>query len=302
MANIYYLCHKFQSMKDIICIGHITHDRVITPEKTVDMAGGTAFYFANALNCLPRNVSFGVLTKVGDDAMKEVRRMRKRGIAIEALKSRHTVCFENRYEANQNHRTQRVTATADPFSEADVLGLEARVFHLGTLLQNDFPLSVARLLKEQGKLSVDLQGYLRRVEGELVVASEWAERDVVLRLCDIVKLNEYEMKTISGSTDARRAARLLSSYGIGEVIITLGSEGSLILKDGIYYDIPAYKPTQLVDATGCGDTYSAGYLYFRTLGATPLEAGKMAAAMCTKKLECSGPFASSLGDVSNIVG
>ncbi len=33
-------------MKDICCIGHVTRDRIVTPEKTVYMPGGTAYYMA----------------------------------------------------------------------------------------------------------------------------------------------------------------------------------------------------------------------------------------------------------------
>lgn len=85
-------------------------------------------------------------------------------------------------------------------------------------------------------------------------------------------------------------------------MITLGSYGSLIYFDGKFYEIPAYKPTELVDATGCGDTYSTGYLYCRSQGIGVEEAGKFAAAMCTLKLEHSGPFDRSIEDISKIIG
>ena len=44
--------------KDICCIGHITKDKIVTPRQTVYMAGGTSFYFAYALNSLPKKVTF----------------------------------------------------------------------------------------------------------------------------------------------------------------------------------------------------------------------------------------------------
>ena len=33
-------------MKDICCIGHVTKDKIVTPNRTVYMAGGTSYYFA----------------------------------------------------------------------------------------------------------------------------------------------------------------------------------------------------------------------------------------------------------------
>lgn len=36
-------------MNKICCIGHITHDKIITPNTEVDMPGGTSYYFAHAM-------------------------------------------------------------------------------------------------------------------------------------------------------------------------------------------------------------------------------------------------------------
>ena len=73
-------------------------------------------------------------------------------------------------------------------------------------------------------------------------------------------------------------------------MITLGSLGSIIYAEGTFLKIPAYPPKDIVDATGCGDTYATGYLYMRNKGASYEEAGCFAAAMSTLKLEASGPF------------
>ena len=49
--------------------------------------------------------------------------------------------------------------------------------------------------------------------------------------------------------------------------------------------------------SGCGDTYTIGYLYQRVSGAGIEEAGRFAAAMSTLKIEKSGPFNGSKEDV-----
>ena len=103
-------------MKDICCIGHITKDKIITPRHTVYMAGGTSFYFSYAFSHLPQNVSFQLVTKLGESEMQSVEDMRKAGIDVQVYPSRHTVYFENKYGENQNDRTQRVLERADPFT------------------------------------------------------------------------------------------------------------------------------------------------------------------------------------------
>lgn len=290
-------------MTDICCIGHITKDKIVTPHHTVYMAGGTSFYFAYAINQLPKDVTFSLVTSMNPADDEPVKKMREAGIQVALFPSRNTVFFENRYSgANQNERKQRVLAKADPFCIESLKDVEAKVFHLGSLLSDDFSPEVVKFLASKGRVSIDVQGYLREVRGEKVYPIDWQDKLKVLRNTYYLKVNETEMETITGLKDPRQAALLLHSWGVTEVIITLGSEGSLIYVDQTFYEVPAYKPHEVVDATGCGDTYSAGYLYRRLQGASPLEAGKFAAAMCTIKLEHSGPFLRSLNDILQIIG
>lgn len=288
-------------MKDICCIGHITKDKIITPRQTVYMAGGTSFYFSYAFSHLPQNVSFQLVTKLGDGEMKSVEDMRQAGIDVQVYPSSHTVYFENKYGDNQNDRTQRVLERADPFTVDEMREVNAGVYHLGSLLSDDFSTEVVKYLSTKGRISIDAQGYLREVRGEKVYPIDWAEKREILAHTDIIKVNEHEMEVITGLTDPRAAAKCLAEWGVKEVCVTLGSEGSIILAEGKFYDIPAYEPKEIVDATGCGDTYSAGYLWCRAQGMGFEESGKFAAAMCTLKLEHSGPFDGSIDDVRRVM-
>ena len=288
-------------MKDICCIGHITKDKIVTPNRTVYMAGGTSFYFSYAINQLPKDVTFSLVTAMDPTEKEPVEKMLKAGIDVSMNASRNTVFFENIYGENQNERKQRVLAKADPFTIQQLEHVDAKVFHLGSLLADDFPTEVVEYLSSKGRVSIDVQGYLREVRDEKVYPIDWKEKLKVLKHTYYLKVNETEMETITGLKDAHEAAKLIHAWGVTEVIITLGIEGSLVYVDDKFYEIPAYPPHEVVDATGCGDTYSAGYLYKRLQGATPTEAGKFAAAMCTIKLEHNGPFNRSIDDVEKII-
>lgn len=288
-------------MKDICCIGHITKDKIVTPNRTVYMAGGTSFYFSYAINQLPKDVTFSLVTAMDPTEKEPVEKMLKAGIDVSMNASRNTVFFENIYGENQNERKQRVLAKADPFTIQQLEHVDAKVFHLGSLLADDFPTEVVEYLSSKGRVSIDVQGYLREVRDEKVYPIDWKEKLKVLKHTYYLKVNETEMETITGLKDAHEAAKLIHAWGVTEVIITLGSEGSLVYVDDKFYEIPAYPPHEVVDATGCGDTYSAGYLYKRLQEATPTEAGKFAAAMCTIKLEHNGPFNRSIDDVEKII-
>lgn len=285
---------------DICCIGHITLDKIVTPRMTVHSPGGTAFYFAHAMSSLHAD-NFLLVTSLAESEMKAVDDIRALGIDVTVLPSRKSVYFENRYGENQNHRTQRVLAKADPFTPEGVAGIKARYYHLGSLLADDFSLDIIKVLSEKGIVSVDAQGYMREVRGDKVYPVDWSDKLEALRYIDILKVNEHEAAVLTGATDPRRGAEILAGWGVKEVVLTLGSMGSVILAEGHAYEIPAFTPTDIVDATGCGDTYMAGYLYMRNKGAGYEEAGRFAAAMCTIKLQATGPFRSSAEEVRQLI-
>lgn len=285
---------------DIVCIGHITLDKIITPRIETHSPGGTAFYFAHALAGLDHS-GFRLVTSLAPSEMKAVEDIRAEGIEVDVIPSRSSVYFENKYGANQNDRQQRVLAKADPFTVDNLASIEGRIFHLGTLLADDFSLDAIKLLSRKGIVSVDAQGYLREVRGEQVHAIDWADKLEALKYIDIIKANEKEMETITGTTDPYEAARILAGWGCKEVLLTLGDQGSLIYADGRYIEVPAYPTPDVVDATGCGDTYMAGYLYSRSRGASYEEAGRFAAAMCTLKLSHSGPFRGTEADIRAVM-
>ena len=265
------------------------------------MAGGTSFYMAHGMHHLSQDFPFQLVTKIGQESQEEVDHLRQMNIDVLSYSSPHSVFFENHYGLNSNQRTQRVLAKAAPFTIEEMEPLVAEVFHLGSLLADDFSPEIVKFLAQKGCISIDVQGYLREVRGEKVYAVDWKDMDAVLPYVDIVKLNEHEMYAIMHTNDPKIVAEKLASYGVREVIITLGSYGSFIYADKTCYEIPAYTPRKIVDATGCGDTYSTGYLYMRSQGATFQEAGRFASAMCTLKLEHNGPFEGSLKDIETLI-
>jgi sugar/nucleoside kinase (ribokinase family) len=282
-------------MYDICCIGHITLDKIVTSGRVKHMAGGTAFYFSNAIQHLP--VKYKLVTALAQTEMQSVTDLQVKGIDVKALPSTHSVYFENIYAEDQNHRTQRVLQKADPFGIADLQDVEATIFHLGALLADDMPTELIKALFSRANVSVDAQGYLREVIDHGVNAIDWADKKEALKYVDILKVNEHELEVLTGFTDIQEGAKVLAEWGVKEVVVTLGSMGSVIYADSIFYNIPAYKPVAVVDATGCGDTYMAGYLYKRIKGGEIQPAGEFAAAMAGLKIETSGPFEGTEEDV-----
>ena len=73
-----------------------------------------------------------------------------------------------------------------------------------------------------------------------------------------VAVNDYEARLLAERTGLDLDA---IAARVDALIVTLGGEGSRIHAGGRVIELPAVKPTALVDPTGCGDAYRAGLLY-----------------------------------------
>ena len=286
-------------MLDICIIGHISLDKIVTPQSVVFRPGGTSVYMAKAL--LHSGLTYKLVTALSFQERQFLDELRAEGVAVDALPSPHTVYFENIYSEDQDHRDQRVEQKALPFRIANIPPIDAKVVHLGPLLYDDIPTRLIEKLSKKSLVSLDAQGYLRHVRQKKVVYQDWADKKKVLPFVHTLKANEYEMNVLTGQKDAREGARYLADLGVQEVIITLGSKGSLIYRDGIFYPIMAIQPTAVVDALGCGDTYMAGYLWRRLQGSSIEEAGEFGSILAALKISSSGPFSGSPALISSLL-
>ncbi|MGH2936622.1 MAG: carbohydrate kinase family protein [Solirubrobacterales bacterium] len=106
--------------------------------------------------------------------------------------------------------------------------------------------------------------------------------------------NEGQLAEMTGTEDpAEGVRRLRDAVGTHTVIGTLGGEGSLILGPGGEAKVPAFE-VEVVDTTGCGDAYLAGFVVATANGWDAEAAGWLGAA-------ASGLVATGLGSDSGIV-
>src|SRR3979490_3477947 len=72
------------------------------------------------------------------------------------------------------------------------------------------------------------------------------------------------------------------------LVLTRGAEGSIIYTDGQRIEIPCVKAAEVVDPTGCGDAYRAGFLYGLAAGFDWPKTGRLAALMGAIKIASRG--------------
>ncbi|EGG17999.1 hypothetical protein DFA_06665 [Cavenderia fasciculata] len=118
-------------------------------------------------------------------------------------------------------------------------------------------------------VACDVQGFLRTFIGERVSTRPALEMDRILqvvgrsfsRLGDktisIIKAEHGEAVAILGDHDPGTCAKLLcDKYGFTVACVTMGGNGGFVSSSqtGQLY-VPTFKPTQVADETGCGDTF-----------------------------------------------
>ncbi len=276
-------------MDDVCVIGHVTKDIVKIDSVTREMPGGTAYYAGMALRSLGLTVS--VVTKVAPrDERALVEPLARSGIRLFVRHSRFSTTFENAYEPpDWNHRIQKVKAVGDPFLPEDLGKISASVFHLGPLTPAEMaPEFIEEVVRLGGLISLDVQGFTRKIEGEAVVPHEWHSKEQGLAHVNILKTDDTEATVMSGEKDIQRAAQRISDFGPAEVIITMGMSGSLIFANRTIYPIASVPVAKTVDPTGCGDTYVAGYIAHRLKSVDFDSAGRFAARMASAKLQIFG--------------
>ena len=92
----------------------------------------------------------------------------------------------------------------------------------------------------------------------------------ILSAAQIVTLSEEE-------------AYVLGEVAVPEVVVTLGSHGSILRADGAEHRIEI-EPVAGVEPTGAGDAFAVGYLAARSTGSRQLAAAQSASDLVTELL------------------
>lgn len=100
-----------------------------------------------------------------------------------------------------------------------------------------------------------------------------AFRHLVRNHVDILFANEAEVCSLY-EEDTFEAAAERASGDVALAALTRSEEGSLILRGSERHEVPA-EPARVVDTTGAGDAYAAGFLAALTQGAALHQCGRL---------------------------
>ena len=101
-----------------------------------------------------------------------------------------------------------------------------------------------------------------------------------VKYADLITPNETELRILSGKEGIEEGCEALLQMGAGEVLVTLGKEGSLLYGKKGRTKIAAVDVGERVDTTAAGDTYCGALAVKLAEGASCAEAAKFA-SLCS---------------------
>jgi sugar/nucleoside kinase (ribokinase family) len=145
--------------------------------------------------------------------------------------------------------------------------------HLGgvEMLGPDFAARVLKHAKDNGvTTSVDL-----------IAPGGMGTFDLIgpaMAFTDLLLPNEDQVLGFTGASDLDEGCRRLLDAGAGLLAVTCGADGAMIVTREGTQRVPAFM-VDVVDTTGCGDAFSAGFVYATRIGRSPRDAAVLGNAV-----------------------
>jgi sugar/nucleoside kinase (ribokinase family) len=272
-------------MKRIAVVGPIPRDHIVTHQGDLIQKWGCVTHPVIALSALAgKEIEIIPVSHLRNVDMDNVREVLKGypGINMDYITSHNDQgdVISLRF-VDVNNRLERQTGFMDPILPDDVKDLlDVDVFVFIPISDYEISLDTLKYLKKKSKKSIiifDAHGPTTAClfNGERM-RKFWVDRDQWLPYIDVLKMNieeaqaswfkkEYERQDFGEEMDLQEM-RLFATHcldkGVKCLAITMDSRGCMVFykdkKKVIETLVPAVKVNNVVDTTGCGDSFAGG--------------------------------------------
>ncbi|MBE6505995.1 MAG: ribokinase [Methanobrevibacter sp.] len=274
----------------IVSIGPVTKDLIIRKDKKESKTGGAVYFQSFVFDEFYPD--YLIITNCSDMGLiKDFPDKNK----VKLIEKDETHFFINDYPNNDDFRIQSSNFAKISIAKKDLEKLlpeNIDAFIINPLNAFDFPKETIDYLKSFNvPIYMSLQGFLRYPNEKI-----GDNYSIKLKLTSDVKditsdidglfLDESEALILFENNDYK-------DFNINEIIITNGSKGSRVISDD-EYKIEAVKNDNVIDSTGCGDTYMAAYISKKLTSKSILKSANFASKIASDKLSFFGPFKSDI--------
>ncbi len=242
----------------LLVIGTVAFDEIESPfGKSGRILGGAATYIGLAASLFYGDVRLASV--VGDDFLgKYLKLLQDRKIDTKGIKvvpGGKTFFWSGRYHANMNMRTTLVTelnalAGFDPVLPASYRN--SRYLMLGNLTPCIQKKVIQQMSPRPDLICMDTMNFW--------MDTAWDDLLDVIKMVDVLAINEEETRQLSGEYSLSRAARKIRAMGPKFLIVKKGEHGAMLFSEDEVFIAPAMPLDEVMDPTGAGDSFAGGFM------------------------------------------
>lgn len=270
--------------KNIVIAGSATVDKIVQKGTTTVKLGGVVTYAG--ITFKKNKLTPIVISNVSHNNKDIIDIFQKQKIRFINGYTEKTTEFINYID--EENRTQEMPFCATPidlYTKLKEIGPVEHI-HLGPLHPEDINLSFFRRTSKTFFVSLDVQGYVRKVDQNKIKYCVSENLHDGLTLSDVIKAEIKELGVILEMYNMS-LEELIRHYNLKEVIVTTGKKGGYIVSDtGKKTEYKAHRVKKVVDTTGAGDVFFASYIASRYYGKHDIkESSNYAAYVSAKHIE-----------------
>jgi 2-dehydro-3-deoxygluconokinase len=194
-------------------------------------------------------------------------------------------------------RGERAALLRERLAGYDLLYLSGITLSILDAPQREALMAVADAVRERGGRVAFDSNY--RPVGWPEAATARRVFDAMLQRVDIALPTLDDDRALFGVVDAAALADRLHCLGVAEVAVKLGAQGCFLSSAAFTGPVPPPPVGEVVDSTAAGDSFNAGYLSARLLGAGPEAAARLGCALAARVIAQPGAIipAAAMADV-----
>lgn len=242
----------------LLTVGSVAFDALETPfGKTDKIIGGAATYIT--LSASYFTTKNKLVAVVGDDFPQEmIELLQGHGVDTEGLqikKGEKTFFWSGKYHNDMNSRDTvevqlNVMEGFDPLIPASYQ--DCQYLMLGNTAPSIQKTVLERIEKRPKLVMLDTMNFWMDIAMD--------DLKDVLKLVDVLTINDEEARILSGDYSLRRAAKTIMAMGPKTLIIKKGEHGALLFQGNNLFYCPALPLEEVFDPTGAGDTFAGGFI------------------------------------------